>query len=193
MKLPLCLALSSLAACAAVQSSSPTPVPVSGAERENRLGIYLGQRQLDEDEWSPLDEQPMFGLEYSRETQGDTVGFEVGIMGSADEDTVAGSDVEVSTGEFYGGIRKTFGEEVFRPYVGAGLSLVNLEVDTSGLGDDDDASAAFYAHGGLAILASEALLIGLDLRFLIGSDIEIAGVDTDADYVQLALFLGIGF
>jgi len=193
MKLALCLALSSLAACASVQTSGPTPVPDSTTSRENRIGIYLGQRQLDDDEWSPLDEQPMFGLEYSREGEGDAVGFEVGIMGSADDDTVLGTDVEVSTGELYGGIRKTFGEDVLRPYVGAGISFVNLEVDASGLGDDDDTSPAFYAHGGLAIAASDAFMIGLDLRFLLGSDLEIAGVDTDADYVQLALMLGIGF
>lgn len=192
MKLALCLALSSLAACASVQSS-PTPVPDSTAPPENRIGIYLGQRQLDEDEWEPLDEQPVFGLEYSREAEGDAVGFEVGIMGSADDDTVLGTDVEVSTGELYGGIRKTFGEDVLRPYVGAGLSFLNLQVDASGLGDDDDTSPAFYAHGGLAIAASDTFMIGLDLRFLLGSDLEIAGVDTDSDYVQLALMLGIGF
>ena len=34
---------------------------------------------------------------------------------------------------------------------------------------------------------------GLDLRFLFGSDLELGNVDTDADYGQLAFFLGFAF
>lgn len=191
MRFALFIASLSLAACAAVPSSPP--IQDTSGFRDNRISIYLGQRQLDEDEWSPVDEQPMFGLEYSRETLDSAVGFEVGIMGSSDDDDVGGVDFEVNTGEIYGGVRKTFGEDVLRPYVGAGISFINLEADVSGFGEDDDGSPAFYAHGGLAIAASEAFMIGLDLRFLIGSDLEVAGIDTDADYVQLALMIGIGF
>jgi len=194
MKLALGLLLTSLASCAAVPQSSSTPVPKSDvATRDNRLFLYLGQRNLDDDDWSPVDEQPMFGLEYSRETYGSAVGFEVGVMGSSDDDDVGGVDFEVKTGEVYAGVKKTFGEDVLRPYAGAGISFINLEADASGVADDDDSAPAFYAHGGLAIAPSEAFFIGLDLRFLVGSDLTIAGFDTDADYVQLAVFIGVGF
>ena len=194
MKLALGLLFSSLAACAAVPQGSPTPIPGHDEPtRDNRVFLYLGQRELDEDEWSPVEEQATIGLEYVREPYESAVGFEVGIMGSGDDDDIGGIDVEAETGEIYGGVHKTFGEDVLRPYVGAGLSFIKLEADAAGVGEDDDASAAFYAHGGLLIAASEAFFVGLDLRFLVGSDLELAGIDTDADYAQLAILIGVGF
>ena len=48
-------------------------------------------------------------------------------------------------------------------------------------------------HGGLAWALADALEVGLDLRFLFGSDIELFGVSGDADYTQLAVFVGLGF
>ena len=188
MKLALCLASLSLASCAALPSGSPVQDP--SAARENRISLYLGQRNLDEDDWAPVDEQATFGLEFSQERLGSAIGWEVGLMGSADDDDVAGLDVEVTTGELYGGVRKTFGDGVVHPYVGGGLALINLKADVSGVGDDDDGSAAGYAHGGVAFAVSESFFLGLDLRLLFGSDVTIAGFDSDADYGQLALLLG---
>jgi len=190
MKLTHCLALSSLAACAAVSQDIPPRDPSLG--RDNHISIYLGQRNLDEDDWEPVEEQPMFGIEYAHETYGSAVGFEVGIMGSKDDDEVGGVDVEGRTGELYGGIRKTFGEDVVRPCLGAGLSVIKAKAEV-GSQDDDDSAAAVYAHGGISFFLSESFFIGLDLRILFSGDLEIAGSDVDADYGQLAFLMGFGF
>lgn len=191
MKLALCLATLLLVSCAAVQSGAPPAASASPAVRENHISFYLGQRNLDEDDWSPVDEQVTLGVEFSQQKPGDMVGWEVGLMGSNDKDHIAGTDVEVSTGEVYGGLRKTFGTGSFRPYIGGGLSFIHLDADVTGIGDDDDSSAAGYVHGGVAFALSESFFLGLDLRVLFGSDLEIAGFDTDADYGQLALVLGV--
>jgi opacity protein-like surface antigen len=188
MKLALaCLGLL-LASCAASPSAAPPSV-----HKDSRVSIYLGQRSLDEDDWEPIDEQGVFGVEYSRETEGSAVGFEVGLMGSGDEDDLGGADIEGSIGELYGGVRKTFLDGVVRPYVGGGLSILTAEVDIDGVGDDDDTSPALYLHGGVDFDITESFFLGLDLRFLFASDIELHGLEGDADYGQLALVLGFAF
>jgi hypothetical protein len=191
MKLAICVASLLLVSCAAVQSGAPTVASAPPAVRENHISLYAGQRNLDEDDWSPVDEQLTIGVEFSQEQPENMIGWEVGFMGSNDKDHISGTEVEVSTGEVYGGIRKTFGTGVVRPYVGGGLAFIHLDADVTGIGDDDDSSAAGYVHGGVAFALSESFFLGLDLRVLFGSDLEIAGFDTDADYGQLALVLGV--
>ena len=187
MRPTLALIVLGLAGCAAA------PAPIQSATRENRISIYLGQRNLDEDDWEPVEEQATFGLEFSRETAGSPVGFEIGLMGSADEADFGGADVEGTTGELYGGLRKTFGGDVVRPYVGGGIAFITAEAEISGVGSDDDSSPAGYLHGGIDFDVTDSFFLGIDLRFLFASDIEIAGFETDADYVQFALVLGFVF
>ena len=165
----------------------------SSADRNSRVTIYLGQRSLDESYWAPVEDQATFGVEYAREPAGSTIGWEIGLLGSADETTVIGFDVEATTGELYGGVRKTFGSGVARPYVGGGLSFINAEVDVAGLGSADDSSPAAYAHAGISFDVTSSFFLGADLRLLFGSDMTIAGVSGDADYAQLAIHLGWSF
>ena len=191
MKISMCLTFLGLASCAALPSGGPVQGP--SAANENRISIYLGQRSLDEDDYAPVEDQATLGFEYSQEAAGSAFGWEVGIMGSSDDDRVAGFDVEARTGELYGGIRKSFGDDAVRPFVGGGLAIINSEIEVVGAGSDDDSSFAAYLHGGVALAVSESFLLGLDLRLLFGSQLEIVGIDTDADYGQIALFLGFGF
>lgn len=181
--------LVTLASCSAVEPAQENV----GHGRDNRIAIYVGQRNLDEDDWAPLDEQTMFGIEYARETAGSPVGFEIGFQGSSDDDEVLGTDVEATTAEIYGGVRKTFGEDVVRPYIGGGLSFISAGIDVDGVGDDDDSSIAAYLHGGIGFQVSDLIALGLDVRFLFGSDLSIFGEDVDADYGQAAFFLGFAF
>lgn len=190
-----------LAACAAapVQDPSapygpppPPPRPLDGGYYGPVLTLAIGQRSLDEGDYEPVEDQIALGVGVHQEPPGSLVGWELGFQGSYDEDDVAGfGDIESSTWELYGGLRKTLvdGEEV-RPYLGAGLSLVGVRFEALGI-DDDDSSLAAYAHGGVEIEVSPGFALGLDLRGLFGSEIDLFGVDTDADYGQLALFLAV--
>jgi hypothetical protein len=188
MKLALCLAVVCLASCAAspVTRSEETSTDV----KSHRISIYLGARQLDEDDYEPAEDQAMLGAEFAFERPGSSVGFEIGLMGSVDEGEALGFDVEANTSELYAGIRKTFGSGVVRPVLGAGVSYIHSEFELSGVGSDDDASIAGYVHGAVLFDISRSFFLGVDVRFLLGSDLEIAGVDTDADYAQYALVLG---
>jgi opacity protein-like surface antigen len=181
--------LVTLASCSAV---APAQQNV-GVGRDNRVSIYLGQRSLDEDDWEPIDDQAMLGFEYVREQSGAPIGFEIGLMFSGDEDDILGTDIEGATAEIYGGVRKTFGSDVVRPYIGGGLSLVSARVDIEGLGDDDDTTFGGYLHGGVGFQVSDLIVLGLDLRFLFGSDFDIGGLDVGSEYMQAALFLGFAF
>lgn len=156
------------------------------------LALSIGQNSLDEGDYEPVEDQLALGVGLSQEPPGSIVGWELGLIGSYDEDDVPGfGDIESSTWEFYGGVRKTLvpGEQV-RPYVGGGVSLVGVRYEALGI-HDDDASLAGYAHAGVEVAVSPGFALGLDLRGLFGSDIDLFGVDTDADSTQLAFFLAV--
>jgi hypothetical protein len=196
MKLALVAALAALASCSALPTrrAALEEPAAPAAPKSNRISFYLGQRSLDEDFWAPVEDQAVFAVDYARETPGSVVGFEVGLAGSYDNENVAGFDIDGTTAELYGGVRKTFVTgSVVRPVLGAGLSLIDAEVQVAGFGSGDDTSLAGYAHGGVDFDITEAFFLGLDLRWLFGSDIEIAGISGDADYVQLALVIGFAF
>jgi hypothetical protein len=180
-----------LDACASTQSPPPTELTTGG--HSNRVSLYAGKRDLDKDDYDPVDRQNTLGLEYVRETPGSIVGFEVGAMGSEKKEHESGFDVKGRTGEIYAGLHKGFGYDVVRGYVGAGVSYIQSKIDVEGVGDDDDASLAGYVHGGITADLGTSAYIGLDLRYLFGSSLTLAGVDTDANYVQLALVLGVAF
>lgn len=170
-------------------------MPSQGAagpyDQSNRLSLLVGQRMLDDDYWSPAEDQLGFGVEFSRQTPGQAIGWEVGAAHSSDDGRVLGFEFEGSTTELYGGVRSTFlGEtETVRPYVGGGVSLIRGKGEVPGVSSDDDSSLAGYAHCGVLARVTRTLSIGLDLRALFGSDLTIAGVSGDADYVQASLVL----
>lgn len=194
-------ALSALASCAGFDQEATGPAAARTAARSspaehhaNRLAFYLGGRKLDEDLYAPVDEQGVFAIEYARETPGSAVGFELGLQGGREQDEVLGTDVESTTSELYLGLRKSVPTgSLVRPVFGAGLALVATSIDVAGFGDDEDASLAGYAHAGVLFDLTESFFLGLDLRGLFGSDIELAGLDGDADYAQLALAIGFSF
>lgn len=191
MKTAVSILLLALASCAA--APSPAVQEMTSAERANRISLYVGQRDLDHHDYDPVDDQGTVGLEYAHERPGSVVGFEVGAMGSRDDEHESGLDFKGRTGEVYAGLRKSFGSDVVRGYFGAGVSYIQSKVEVEGIGDDDDTSLAGYVHGGITADVSSSMYLGLDLRFLFASDMTIAGVETDADYGQLALVLGFAF
>jgi hypothetical protein len=176
--------------------ASVAATPAQGANDGLRaIDIYFGGRALNKDDWDPLDEQGVLGVQLAIQSAGSLVGFEVGLQGSYDDDDVGGVHVEGSVSELYAGVHKSFGNSAstVRPYVGAGVSLVSAHLQGS-LGStkvsDDDTSGGLYAHGGVAFQLSPNFRLGADLRFLGGTDINLFGANGDADYAQFALFLG---
>jgi hypothetical protein len=191
MKSVIVLLALALSACAA--SPSTVAQDMYTSQKDNRISLYLGQRDLDKSDYDPVDRQGTVGIEYVRETADSVVGFEIGAMASEDKDNIGAFDVKGTTREAYLGIHKSIGTDVVRPYVGAGVAVIESKVDVSGGGSDSDSSPAGYVHGGLTFDFTSSFFVGLDLRFLFASDMTIAGVNTDADYGQLALTFGFAF
>ena len=158
-----------------------------------RVTVYVGERSLDDDH-DPVEDQVTLGAEYSMEIEGYAVGFEAGFMFSGDDSDNAFGDVEAGTAEAFGGIRKTWGDSNVRPYLGAGISMIGAAVDVDGGPDDEDASLAGYAHAGVQFYLSEMVFLGVDVRVLFGSDIDLDGAFADdADYEQFAFVVGFSF
>jgi len=162
-----------------------------------KLSVLIGQRSLDEHDWEPLEDQPCLGVEFSSESSGAWVGWEIGFAASTDDDNVLGIDFEGTTTELFGGVKKTFGESTaaVRPYVGAGVAVINADLEGEFMGlsaSDDDTGVGGYAHGGFFWVVTGTFSVGLDARILAGTDIELFGVEGDADYFQIAFVLGWG-
>jgi opacity protein-like surface antigen len=198
MRFPTLASVVFLAACAS--TGSQVQGPPSGEYRSSKLDLYLGGRALDESDWSPVEDQPVIGMEFVHEGHDSLVGFEVALFGSqkTKEDAVGAIDVTGSTGEISAGIRKTFLKDGsrFHPYIGGGVALISARFEGAVSGSsakDDDTSGALYMHGGVDFDVSPSFMIGLDLRFLGGSDITLFGENGSADYGQLAFLIGVRF
>src|SRR5262249_31667627 len=133
----------------------------------------------------------------------DWIGFELGISGSNGlkrDESIGGNvaDVRGRTTELSAGIRKTFSRQPGQasPYLGAGVSWIRAEFREEfpiSTVQDHDTSAGIYVHGGVDFPLGPALSLGFDLRALGGTDITLFGSNGNADYVQLALVLGVHF
>jgi hypothetical protein len=199
MRLALSLSVLAFASCSAVPTQNyPIPKGPDPAANHFTGSLVLAGRELDND-WKPVEEQYALGFEVSGRPGFSRFGWEMGISGSTEEDSVGnGVDQVDFTGsfyEFYAGARFWVLDPDARvqPYVGAGFSAINAkaEIDQGPAhAKDDDTSAAAYAHIGVLVPLGASFHVGVDARILFGSDIELEGFDTDADYQQLAFLLG---
>jgi len=191
-----------VASCAAVPcSGGRTGAQDEVKERNGEVGVLIGARSFDENDWSPVDEQAMLGIEADWRMGVGGLGVEMGFGYSQDSGTVSvppfgDLEAEATFLEFYGGVRQTFGNAAVRPYIGAGLTFIDADATLAlgGLsGSDDDASLGGYVHAGVRGDVGRHVVLGVDVRGVFGTDLEIAGASTDADYFQAALFVGMGF
>jgi opacity protein-like surface antigen len=194
--LPVACATTSVQdAVAAAPAPSSNSTPPS-----NVLQIHVGGRGLDKSDWDPVEDQIAYQLEVVHEPPSWPLGFEVGLAAGfgAHVTDASGSDIDTtsSIAELFAGAHKTFlRESDFQPFVGGGVTLLNAEFKTD-VGNssvsDDDTSAGLYLHGGLQIRIARSFFIGLDLRAVFGTDIELFGSGGNADYGQASVFLGVG-
>jgi len=203
---PILLGLTSALACAA-------PSAEQRAAAERRVDLLLGMRfhsdaLPDVPDYEDLDQAAAFAVGFTYQGAEDFVGFEFGLGSGLAEDEelrqdpgglLYDLDLELFSTELYGGAVKTFGiGEPFRPYIGLGLALVALEGEVSSavLGGSDtqsDYSPAGYLHGGALFDVSPCLALGLDLRWLFGTQLELDDLEVDGDYLQAAFVLGFHF
>jgi opacity protein-like surface antigen len=169
----------------------------------HNINVLGGSRMLDQSEWEPVDSQTMVGIEVDTYKPRDGLGAELGFQYSRDDSSTAianqgTADVEGENYEVYAGARKTFPlfEDRLFPYLGMGLAYVLSDFDVglpSGSADDTNGSLGVYIRGGAYWNFAGNWHLGLDVRRMIGTDIDLLDVESDADYMQVALFVGFAF
>lgn len=161
-----------------------------------QLSLQIGVRDFSDDAiFGRVDSEMALGIEYAHEIK-NGLGFEVGGLGSLSTENGIESnpDVTGAAAEIYGGARYWFkGNRRWTPYIGGGVAAILAGVDNDQGGqvaDDQDFSLGLYAHGGVQYDVNDFLFLGVDLRTLFATDLELETVSGDADYVQLLLMVG---
>jgi hypothetical protein len=157
------------------------------------VNAYAGTRSLDTDDFGALDDQTVYGADVVLKVDLPFLAVEGGWLHAEEDDgaTAGLTDPELATDEYFAGLRLTPWEFLIAPYVAAGATYLDSQLEATGV-DDDDSNLAFYARVGAAFTLG-FLRIGADARSTFGSDVEINGLDTDVDNLQITGFVGIGF
>lgn len=157
------------------------------------VNFFLGQKSLDSDDWSPLDEQGEFGVLVDFRQSHWPVSVAIDILVSADEATELGIRFEGITSEINGGIRKIWevSGSSFRPYIGGGLAIISAELEGTSFTtvSDDDSSLGIWLNGGVYWTLGRSFNLGLDLRYS-RAEVNIFGVDVEAGGAHAGLILG---
>ncbi len=178
--------------------SSPQSAPAGSAPPaapEKLLTLYVGGRSLSSD-WTPVEDQATFQVEYSREDPSDDVGWEVGLAGSSDSSADSSFGPVDVTGPTGRNLRRR-AQELRRRDRAPVRRRGALDHPRS---RTRSAASSTRTHPRPGTCTAESnsssarpSSIGLDLRGLFGSDITIAGANGDADYTQAALTFGWRF
>ncbi len=187
----------------AVSCASAPPGP-----RMEQRGVYaeeiaggqfnfsVGQRSMDDSAtWDRLGEQVDFGIDFVLGPGNNFLQWDVAFHYSIDEaDSLTGPSVTAET--FDGSIGLIhffrFGEQRIVPYIGGGLA--GIYVDTEFLNASEinasDWSFAGYARAGLQFRFRQNEHIGIDVRAIGGTSLDMAGTSTNADAIVISMIFG---
>jgi len=151
-------------------------------EIDGNVGGMIGQVQLEEKDWGDQDNHGAIGLISDFHIASAPFSLAVDLIGSGDEDDLADRKNEVYSAAAHIGVRQVFDDavSVFKPYVGAGIALINVEMRTkdkqTGLSRvEDDSGTGFWVGAGSYVEITDHFQVGLDLRY---SDAEVRVFDS---------------
>jgi len=167
---------------------------LSGNAWAGNVNFFLGQKTLDKDDWEPVDKQPEFGVLVDFKQQSWPVSIALDFLGSKDETTIAGINVEGNTAELDFGVRKIWDTEnsTIRPYIGGGVAFIRAEVKgtlSPFTVSVDDSGAGLWIGGGIYWTLNQSFNLGLDLRYS-QADVTLAGTDVKAGGTHAGILLG---
>lgn len=155
---------------------------------------FIGMKNLDDNDWEPLEEQFEFGLDIDFKQHDWPVNAVVGYWYSSDDDTVQGIDLDANSSELYAGVRKIFdltGSQL-QPFVGGGLAFVSAELEGALLGvkvSDDDTAFGGWIEGGAYLPVTENFHIGFDIRYS-KAEVTLYGIDAEAGGLHYGVLAG---
>lgn len=163
------------------------------------IEVQVGRRSYGDLE--PVEDQTPVGLAYLMERPGDDFGWEIGGTFATEDGTQSGTggDEKVSADvyELYAALRRTFDTSgPLRPYLGLGLTLIQVDARISGASgsrSDSDLTTGAFLRGGLRVDFGPRVHVALDARRAFWTGLDVAGQGWDANHDQLALILGFSF
>jgi hypothetical protein len=175
--------------------------------------LLFGQKSLSEDalDDAGVDSQSQFGVSVTLDFQWPVM-LAIDYMSSSDDATrmipaafPLQLDTDVDTTELNLGVRKFWGADKIRPFVGGGLALVQLdarqtESGTLGPGapfstlivDDDGSGIGLWINGGFLYRAGEHFNVGFDVRYSnADADLSTAQVGSDLSLDSGGIHYGV--
>lgn len=148
------------------------------------VDFMYGKKELDSD-WKPVDSWDEFGVMLSFTEADLPFGITAGYLTGSDDNLAisgqpginqTGINIEGKTDEFLLGIRKDFapaGSDYLRAYVNGGYTGIKWSMDTTATqngtvtssGETDDWAHGFWMGGGLYLLFSENIAVGIDYKY----------------------------
>jgi hypothetical protein len=183
---------------------------------EGSVNLVYGPRYLDDELWDSIDGDEAFGIDFTwgKEAWPVRIAFGAFLVGDDNDDEcirifsstecppeLAGSVLEREIFEFSVGVARYWqpGNSV-EINLGGGLSSVEVEVESSANGlTDDDSSDSFYAQAGIYWSSRDRadpgghFHLGVDFRYVTGSEFTVFDFEVDADYHQIGVVFGGGW
>ncbi len=153
------------------------------------LNAFLGSKTLDEDDWTPVEEQIEFGIEFDFRRGNWPISIVIEYFNAADDANLWSMEIESKTSELNVGVRKTWNHfQYIHPFIDGGVSFINGEFKALGMSDDDSSGGAWIG-GGIYWTLDEHLNIGLEVKGS-SADVNLFGVDVDAGGGHYGLLVG---
>ena len=187
------------------------PTAVSQAQTSNpdkgNLTLVLGVRDLDDEQfWAPAHNQEMVEVEHLDFAVANSgLGMELGLYVSHDEERIilpGPTQLRANSTVYDGflGVRKSFAidDNPTRFFLAGGLAVLSGEYEVKAGGvavDESDFGFGVYIHSGLYWRLGRHFNLGIDVRALLASDLEMKnfGQDADVDGLQYGMSLGWGW
>lgn len=167
------------------------PMTVSAQSWTGNMGLLLGSKMLEEDDWAPVEDHAEIGLLLDFGQDHWPVNLAIDFLASAKDDSDYYADYDVQTTEINIGVRKAWGD-VLRPYIGGGLALISAKSDVDEWYysySEDDNGIGFWINGGLFLTLADFFNLGLDLRYS-QAEVTLFGYDVEAGGTHAGIVLG---
>lgn len=139
--------------------------------------LFGGQKQLDEDDWDPVDTHLALGALADITPPNWPVSIAFNTIFSTDSDSEGGLDLDGTTWEINLGVRKYFDfADDFRLFVSGGVAYATATIEISGSGADISEDA-----NGIGFWADTGVLYRIGERFSIGFTVGYTAVEVDFD------------
>lgn len=175
------------------------PATARAGDWTGNVNFLLGQKQMDKNDWEPVEDQSEFGAEVTWGKEDWPIQIATDVFSSSDDQSgvdplVGAFDLEVKTSELGIGVRKVWEKKKVRPYVGGGLAYVGVSIDANtevlGTGSADDSALGAWAGGGIFWRLGPRFNLGFAARF---SKATVTSADLEGGGTHAGLILGWGW